>query len=134
MLVARLQIRRGLGNQSSEVLRHSFSVFDVSLNTECVQHVQRKFVYQVVATADCDNNIVCAALPNILLPGCHPPLVVVLNQDYQGVFWNPGPVHYDRGSGLIYSDDGFHAIVPSTGLPRGSSRWGVGGQWRRTQP
>jgi hypothetical protein len=52
---------------------------------------------------------------------------VVLNEDYQGVFWNPGRIHYDRGSGLIYSDDGFHAIVPSTGLPAGIFE--VGGGW-----
>ena len=35
---------------------------------------------------------------------------VVLDQDYSGVFWNPGRIHYDRGTGLVYSDDGFHAV------------------------
>jgi hypothetical protein len=44
---------------------------------------------------------------------------VVLNQDYPSVFWNPGRIHFDRGSGLVYSDDGFHAIDPATGLPAG---------------
>ncbi len=44
---------------------------------------------------------------------------VVLSQDYPGVFWNPGRIHYDSANGLIYSDDGFHCIDPSTGLPVG---------------
>jgi hypothetical protein len=52
---------------------------------------------------------------------------VVLNQDYSGVFWNPGRIHYDRGTGLVYSDDGFHAVNPSTGLPAGIFE--VGGGW-----
>ncbi len=52
---------------------------------------------------------------------------VVLDQDYQGVFWNPGRIHYDRGSGLVYSDDGFHAVNPSSGLPVGIFE--VGGGW-----
>ncbi len=44
---------------------------------------------------------------------------VALDQDYPSVFWNPGRIHYDSGSGLVYSDDGFHAVNPSTGLPAG---------------
>jgi hypothetical protein len=52
---------------------------------------------------------------------------VVLNQDYSGVFWNPGRIHFDRGTGLVYSDDGFHAVNPSTGLPAGIFE--VGGGW-----
>jgi hypothetical protein len=52
---------------------------------------------------------------------------VVLDQDYPSVFWNPGRIHFDRGSGLIYSDDGFHAVNPSTGLPAGIFE--VGGGW-----
>ena len=52
---------------------------------------------------------------------------VVLQQDYPAVFWNPGRIHYDRGTGLVYSDDGFHAIDPSTGLPAGIFE--VGGGW-----
>jgi trimeric autotransporter adhesin len=44
---------------------------------------------------------------------------VVLSQDYPAVFWNPGRIHYDSANGLIYSDDGFHCIDPSTGLPVG---------------
>jgi len=44
---------------------------------------------------------------------------VVLEQDYPGVFWNPYGIHYDSANGLIYSDDGFHVISPSTGLPVG---------------
>jgi hypothetical protein len=42
---------------------------------------------------------------------------VVLSQDYPEVFWNPGRIHFDRGTGLVYSEDGFHAVNPSTGLP-----------------
>lgn len=52
---------------------------------------------------------------------------VTLLNDYEGVFWNPGRIHYDRGSGLVYSDDGFHAVDPSTGLPAGIFE--VGGGW-----
>jgi hypothetical protein len=52
---------------------------------------------------------------------------IVLDQDYPSVFWNPGRIHYDSGSGLVYSDDGFHAIDPSTGLPAGI--FAVGGGW-----
>jgi hypothetical protein len=52
---------------------------------------------------------------------------VVLDQDYPSVFWNPGRIHFDRGSGLVYSDDGFHAVNPSTGLPAGIFE--VGGGW-----
>jgi hypothetical protein len=42
---------------------------------------------------------------------------VVLSQDCPEVFWNPGRIHYDRGTRLLYSEDGFHAVDPSTGLP-----------------
>jgi hypothetical protein len=52
---------------------------------------------------------------------------VVLEQDYSSVFWNPGRIQFDRGSGLVYSDDGFHAIDPATGLPTGIFE--VGGGW-----
>lgn len=51
---------------------------------------------------------------------------VVLSEDYPGVFWNPGGIHYDRGNGLVYSDDGFHAVDPSTGLPVGIFEVGAG--------
>jgi hypothetical protein len=44
---------------------------------------------------------------------------VVLSEDYPSVFWNPGRIHYDPGTGLVYSDDGFHAVNPATGLPAG---------------
>ncbi|MGA9413719.1 MAG: IPT/TIG domain-containing protein [Terriglobales bacterium] len=47
------------------------------------------------------------------------PSGVVLDQDYPAVFWNPGRIHFDSANGLIYSDDGFHVIDPSTGLPVG---------------
>ena len=43
----------------------------------------------------------------------------VVEQDFPSVFWNPGRIHFDRGSGLVYSDDGFHAVDPVTGLPAG---------------
>jgi hypothetical protein len=43
------------------------------------------------------------------------------------VFWNPGRIHFDPGTGLVYSDDGFHAVDPSTGLPAGIFE--VGGGW-----
>jgi len=52
---------------------------------------------------------------------------VVLDQDYPNVFWNPGRIHYDKGTGLVYSDDGFHALDPATGLPAGI--FDVGGGW-----
>ena len=52
---------------------------------------------------------------------------VVLKQDYPGVFWNPGRIHYERGNGLVYSDDGYHAVNPMTGLPTGI--YEVGGGW-----
>lgn len=52
---------------------------------------------------------------------------VTLANDYQGVFWNPGRIHYDSGSGLVYSDDGIHAVDPATGLPAGFFE--VGGGW-----
>ena len=51
---------------------------------------------------------------------------VTLANDYEGVFWNPGRIHYDRGNGLVYSDDGFHAVDPSTGLPAGIFEVGAG--------
>jgi trimeric autotransporter adhesin len=44
---------------------------------------------------------------------------IVLDQDYPNVFWNPGRIHYNSDTGLVYSDDGFHAINPTTGLPAG---------------
>lgn len=52
---------------------------------------------------------------------------VALKQDYPGVFWNPGRIHYERGNGLVYSDDGYHAVNPMTGLPTGI--YEVGGGW-----
>jgi trimeric autotransporter adhesin len=52
---------------------------------------------------------------------------VVLDQDYPNVFWNPGRIHYNSGTGLVYSNDGFHAIDPTTGLPAGILE--VGGGW-----
>jgi hypothetical protein len=52
---------------------------------------------------------------------------VALDQDYPEVFWNGGRIHYNQGTGLVYSDDGFHAIDPSTGLPAGIFE--VGGGW-----
>ena len=52
---------------------------------------------------------------------------VTLNQDYPSVFWNPGRIHLDRSNGLIYSDDGFHVIDPTTGMPVGIFE--VGGGW-----
>jgi trimeric autotransporter adhesin len=55
------------------------------------------------------------------------PSGVVLTADYPGDFWNPGKIHYDRGSEIVYSDDGFHAIDPSTGMPAGIFE--VGGGW-----
>jgi len=55
---------------------------------------------------------------------------VVLDHDYPGVFWNPGRIHYNSANGLIYSDDGFHVIDPSTGLPVGIFE--VGGGWPMT--
>jgi hypothetical protein len=51
---------------------------------------------------------------------------IVLQQDYPSVFWNPGRIHYDATNGLIYSDDGFHAVNPSTGLPVGIFEVGGG--------
>jgi hypothetical protein len=51
---------------------------------------------------------------------------VVLDQDYSGVFWNPGRIHYDRRTGLVYSDDAFHAVNPATGLPAGLFEVGEG--------
>ena len=51
---------------------------------------------------------------------------IALQQDYPSVFWNPGRIHYDAGNGLIYSDDGFHAINPITGLPVGIFEVGGG--------
>src|SRR5229473_2108042 len=54
-------------------------------------------------------------------------LGVTLRQDYGGVFWNPGRIHFNKANGLIYSDDGFHAIHPSTGLPTGIFE--VAGRW-----
>jgi hypothetical protein len=55
------------------------------------------------------------------------PSGVILTQEYPGVFWNPGRIHYDSANGLIYSDDGFHVIDPTTGLPVGIFE--VGGGW-----
>jgi hypothetical protein len=49
-----------------------------------------------------------------------------LDRDYPEVFWNPGGIHYNKGNGLIYSDDGFHVIDPSTGLPVGIFELGAG--------
>jgi len=51
---------------------------------------------------------------------------VTLDQDYPEIFWNPGGIHYNKGNGLIYSDDGFHVIDPSTGLPVGIFELGAG--------
>jgi hypothetical protein len=55
------------------------------------------------------------------------PSGVVLTQEYAGLFWNPGRINYDLANEFIYSDDGFHVINPSTGLPVGI--FGVGGGW-----
>jgi len=45
---------------------------------------------------------------------------VTLQQDYPSVFWNPpGRIQYNSDRDLIYSEDGFHVINPSTGLPAG---------------
>lgn len=52
---------------------------------------------------------------------------IAQQNDYPSVFWNPGRIHYDATNGLIYSDDGFHAINPATGLPAGIFE--VGGGW-----
>jgi hypothetical protein len=51
---------------------------------------------------------------------------VTLNQDYPSVFWNSGQIHFDKANGLIYSDDGFHAVNPTTGLPAGIFEVGAG--------
>ncbi len=51
---------------------------------------------------------------------------VVLDDDYHGVLWNPGRIHYDGGTGLVYSDDGYHAVNPATGLPAGLFESGGG--------
>jgi hypothetical protein len=43
------------------------------------------------------------------------------------VFWNPtGRIRCDNGTGLVYAEDGFHAIDPSTGLPAGIFEAGEG--------
>ena len=47
--------------------------------------------------------------------------------DYPSLFWNPGRIHFDADNGLVYSDDGFHVINPSTGLPIGIVE--LGGGW-----
>jgi hypothetical protein len=52
---------------------------------------------------------------------------VVLSEDYPSVFWNPGRIHYDRGTGFVYSEDGFHVVNPLTGLPVGIVEAGEGG-------
>ncbi len=52
---------------------------------------------------------------------------VALDQDYPEVFWNPSRINYYAATGLIYSDDGFHVIDPSTGLP--VNIFEVGGGW-----
>jgi len=41
------------------------------LNPERAQDVQPKFAYEIVATSNCRlrQNVVCAALPNVVLPG-----------------------------------------------------------------
>ena len=41
------------------------------LNPERAQDVQPKFAYEIVATSNCRlrQNAVCAALPNVVLPG-----------------------------------------------------------------
>jgi len=52
---------------------------------------------------------------------------VIVDNVYPGVFWNPGKIHYDASNGLIYSNDGYHAINPATGLPVGIFE--VGGGW-----
>jgi hypothetical protein len=51
---------------------------------------------------------------------------VVLTEDYPQVFWNPGRIHYDGANGIVYSDDGWHALDPSTGLPTGIFEVGAG--------
>jgi hypothetical protein len=51
---------------------------------------------------------------------------VVLTDDYPQVFWNPGKIHYDSANGIVYSDDGWHALDPSTGLPVGIFEVGAG--------
>jgi hypothetical protein len=60
----------GSVNQSSRMLGLSFA-FDAFLNSERVQDVQRKFAHEIVATSNCRlrQDAVCAALPNIVLPG-----------------------------------------------------------------
>ncbi len=55
------------------------------------------------------------------------PSGVVLDKDYPALFWNLSRINYDNTNGLIYSDDGFHVINPSTGLPVGIFE--VGGGW-----
>ncbi|MGO9404293.1 MAG: hypothetical protein ACLPVW_12585 [Terriglobales bacterium] len=55
------------------------------------------------------------------------PSGVVLDQDYPALFWNLSRINYDSTNGLIYSDDGFHVVDPSTGLPVGIFE--VGGGW-----
>lgn len=52
---------------------------------------------------------------------------VTLTADYMNVFWNPAKIHFDSGNSLIYGDDGYHAVIPSTGLPAGIFE--VGGGW-----
>ena len=51
---------------------------------------------------------------------------IELNEDYPAVFWNPGRIHFDAADSLVYSDDGFHAVDPSTGLPAGIFEVGAG--------
>jgi hypothetical protein len=44
------------------------------LNPERAQDVQRKFAYEIVATSNyrLRQNVVCAAFPNVVLPGVRP--------------------------------------------------------------
>lgn len=51
---------------------------------------------------------------------------VTLNQDYPSVFWNPGQIQFDKTNELVYSNDGFHVVDPSTGLPVGIFDIGAG--------
>lgn len=52
---------------------------------------------------------------------------VVLDQDIGNMFWWPAKIHYDSGNGLVYADDGSHAVNPSVALPAGIFQ--VGGGW-----
>jgi trimeric autotransporter adhesin len=52
---------------------------------------------------------------------------VVLDQAIANMFWWPAKIHYDNGSGLVYADDGSHAVNPSLAAPAGIFQ--VGGGW-----